>query len=142
MTAGVLLVIQVVPYGRNHSNPPVTAEATWASPEARQLAVRACYDCHSNQTNWRWYSRIAPVSWYVSNHVEDGRRALNFSEWDRPQPEGRELAGSLSEGSMPPRSYLLLHPSAQLSSSEKAKLAAALHDLVPTSSDGGRQGQD
>ena len=140
--AGLLVVLQLVPYGRDHSNPPVTADAPWSSPEVRRLAVRACYDCHSNETDWRWYSHVAPVSWLVKNHVDAGRRALNFSEWDRPQGEARELAESLTEGSMPLRSYLMLHPSARLSTSEKAKLLAALRELAPPRSDRGPQDHD
>ena len=61
--AGLFLAIQFVPYGRDHSNPPVIGEPTWNSPETRALAVRACFDCHSNETVWPWYSNIAPVSW-------------------------------------------------------------------------------
>jgi hypothetical protein len=73
--AVILLVgIQVIPYGRSHTNPPVTGEPAWDSPKTRELAVRACYDCHSNQTVWPWYSHIAPISWLVQQDVDEGRR--------------------------------------------------------------------
>ena len=79
----LLVVIQLVPYGRNHSNPPVTQEVKWDSSRTRELAVGACYDCHSNETVWPWYSNVAPVSWLVYADVKSGRETLNFSEWDR-----------------------------------------------------------
>ncbi|MCX7782465.1 MAG: heme-binding domain-containing protein, partial [Meiothermus sp.] len=77
----VLLAIQLVPYGRDHQNPPVVAEPPWDSPQTRALFVRACADCHSNQTRWPWYSHIAPVSWLVQRDVEEGRSKLNLSLW-------------------------------------------------------------
>ncbi len=133
LAAGLLLLlaIQLVPYGRNPTNPPVLQEPPWPSPEVRQLAVRACYDCHSNETRWPAYSRIAPVSWIVYNHVQEGRRKLNFSEWNRPQGEC-EGGETIREGSMPPLYYVLTHPQARLSAAEKAKLAAALDALCGT----------
>jgi len=60
---GLLVVIQFVPYGRAHTNPPVAQEPIWDSPQTRELARRACFDCHSNETMWPWYSNIAPISW-------------------------------------------------------------------------------
>jgi hypothetical protein len=74
-------LIQLVPYGRDHTNPPVVAEPAWDSPQTRALAVRACFDCHSNETVWPWYSNVAPASWLVQRDVDDGRRRLNWSEW-------------------------------------------------------------
>lgn len=106
--------IQLVPYGRNHTNPPVGSEPAWDSPATRATAVAACFDCHSNQTTWPWYSNIAPVSWLVQHDVDEGRQALNFSEWGRGQ-EGDESAEALSQGDMPPFPYLLMHPEARLS---------------------------
>jgi hypothetical protein len=76
----LLVVIQFVPVDR--SNPPVTSEVP-ASPEARAVLRRACYDCHSNETVWPWYSKVAPVSWLVARDVHKGREELNFSTWDR-----------------------------------------------------------
>ncbi|HEX2864506.1 MAG TPA: heme-binding domain-containing protein, partial [Deinococcales bacterium] len=76
------LLIQLVPYGRAHAAPAVTGEPAWPAG-ARQLAVRACFDCHSNQTVWPWYSNIAPVSWLVQHDVDEGRHWLNFSQWNQ-----------------------------------------------------------
>jgi hypothetical protein len=71
----LVALIQAVPYGRAHSNPPVVSEPAWDSPRARELAVRACFDCHSNETVWPWYSNIAPVSWLIQSDVAGaGRR--------------------------------------------------------------------
>jgi hypothetical protein len=58
----VFVAIQLVPYGRDHTNPPVTAEPRWDSPQTRTLAVSACFDCHSNETAWPWYTNVAPFS--------------------------------------------------------------------------------
>ena len=76
----LLLAIQFVPYGRAHTNPPVTAEPAWDSAETRELARRACFDCHSNETAWPSYTSISPASWLAQRHVNEGRRELNFSE--------------------------------------------------------------
>lgn len=122
----LLFLIQLVPYGRSHANPPVTRAARWPSGPGRKLAETGCYDCHSNLTDWRWYSNVAPSSWLVQHDVEDGRGALNFSEWDRPQPDAGELAAQVSSGEMPPLQYTLIHRSAKLSSAEKEQLVTAI----------------
>ncbi|MGA9533224.1 MAG: heme-binding domain-containing protein [Anaerolineales bacterium] len=122
----LLLVIQLIPYGRQHTNPPITAEPPWSSSETRALAERACSDCHSNETAWPWYSSVAPVSWLVVHDVQEGRQTLNFSEWDRNQQRLREIAEVLREGEMPPFYYVLQHPGARLSAAERAQLEQEL----------------
>ena len=92
---------QAVPYGGAHTNSPVTAEPAWNSPETRALAVRPCFDCHSNESRWPWYSNIAPVSWLVQREVDGGRSTLDFSEWNRPQEIGDVVDADLGK-SMPP----------------------------------------
>lgn len=130
---GLVLVAQLVPYGRDHSNPPVVAEPTWDSSTTRALAVRACFDCHSNETRWPWYSHVAPLSWLVQNHVDEGRRDLNFSEWHRGNFEADEAAETVRDREMPPPSYLVLHPEARLTDAEREQLARGLDaSLVPT----------
>ncbi len=96
------------------------------------LAVRACFDCHSNETVWPWYSNVAPISWLVEHDVDEGRRALNFSEWTRPQKEAREAAQSVSKGQMPPRISVIPRGSAQLSPSERQSLIDALAATLGT----------
>ena len=120
----LLLAIQLVPYGHQHTNPPVGTEPAWPSAQTRQLAVRACYDCHSNQTVWPWYSNIAPMSWLVQRDVIEGRARVNFSQWNRSRTGG--LAEPVQKGSMPPWYYVLLHPQAQLSPSERQTLVQGL----------------
>ena len=80
---GVIVLMQIIPYGRTHSNPPVTREPSWDSPRTRELARRACFDCHSNETRWPWYADVAPFSWVVQRDVDIARNVINFSEWDR-----------------------------------------------------------
>jgi hypothetical protein len=126
IAGAALLALQLVPYGRNHSNPPVAVEPDWDQPSTRALAARACFDCHSNETRWPWYSSVAPASWFVQRHVDDGRQVLNFSEWQRPQEEASESAETILEGEMPLRGYSLLHASARLSPAESQALARGL----------------
>jgi Haem-binding domain len=124
--AALLAAIQLVPYGRAHENPPVVQEPRWDQPETRTLAVRACFDCHSNETRWPWYSSVAPMSWLVQRDVDEGREALNFSEWQRTYKEAGESADEVNEGEMPLQTYVLLHPEARLSLAERKALAQGL----------------
>jgi cytochrome c551/c552 len=118
----ILLLIQFIPYGRNHANPPSTKEPAWDSPETRALFRRACFDCHSNETTWPWYSNVAPVAWQVQSDVDGGRKHLNFSEWDRPQKNANKVAAQVKPGDMPLWFYLPMHPAAKLSAAEKQAL--------------------
>ncbi len=118
----VLVLIQFIPFGHDHSNPPVTKEPAWDSPQTRDLFVRACFDCHSNQTGWRWYSYVAPASWLVARDVNGGRRHLNLTAWDQPQKHAKDVAEQVKSGEMPLWFYLPLHPSAKLSDAEKQAL--------------------
>jgi Haem-binding domain len=126
----VVVAMQLVPFGRNHENPPVVQEPAWSAPEVRQLAVAACYDCHSNETKWPWYTWVAPMSWLVYHDVEDGRKHMNFSEWDRKQKDAHEAPEMVEEGEMPPWFYLPVHPEAKLTADEKAQLIRGLKATV------------
>ena len=121
--AALFLLIQLVPYGRAHTNPPVAAEPQWDTPQTRALFYRACADCHSNETVWPWYSNIAPVSWLVQRDVDEGRSRFNVSE---PNGGGDEAARMVEEGEMPPFQYLPMHPTARLSAAEKAQFIQGL----------------
>ncbi len=90
----LFVVIQLIPFGRNHDNPPVVQDTPWGSPEAEAIARRSCYDCHSNETTWPWYSKVAPMSWLAQNDIREGRRALNFSTWGQGEFETGEIAES------------------------------------------------
>lgn len=124
----VFLAAQAVPYGRDHSNPPATEEPEWATPQTRELVDRACFDCHSNEVEWPWYSNIAPISWTTSKHIADGRNKVNYQEWDRPQKDGDKSLEVVKEGSMPPPYYTLggLHRDAKLTTAERTALLDGL----------------
>jgi heme-binding protein len=122
----VAVLIQLVPYGRDHRNPPVTQNAPWPVGRARELATAACYECHSNQTRWPPQSFAAPFSWLLTRDVEQGRDELNFSTWDSDDGEADDAAEAVAAGSMPPRRYVLVHPDARLSEAERQVLADAL----------------
>ena len=122
----VALAIQVVPYGRNHANPPVMREPAWDSPATRQLAKRACFDCHSNETEWPAYASVAPVSWLVQHDVTEGRGVLNFSEWHRTQEGAKEASEEVLEREMPPAIYRFAHAHARLTAVEIERLANGL----------------
>jgi len=127
IVAGALLVAaQIVPYGRDHSNPPIVAEPQWDSPATRELAKNACFDCHSNETRWPIYSRVAPISWLIAYDVNEGRSVLNFSEWNRPQEEAMESAETIREREMPPPFYALMHSHARLNDADREQLARGL----------------
>jgi len=123
---GALLAIQVVPYGRSHTNPPITGEPAWDAPQTRALAKRACFDCHSNETQWPGYASIAPVSWLVEHDVTEGRSVLNLSEWGGRQTEAKDAAEEVMEGEMPPAAYTLVHAHARLNAAERDQLAQGL----------------
>lgn len=118
----VFAAIQLIPSAR--TNPPVEFTADWDAPRTLELFYRACADCHSHETRWPWYSRIAPVSWLVSNHVRDGRREMNISVPD--EVDVTEAVDEIREGKMPPTDYKLLHPEARLTEAEKAELISGL----------------
>lgn len=119
----ILIVIQFIPVER--SNPPVTQDIN--SPENISSILRtSCYDCHSNETNWRWYSYVAPVSFLIASDVQKGRKRINFSEWDKydEKKKLKKLDGireMVEEGEMPLPMYTFIHTDAKLST-EKIRL--------------------
>jgi mono/diheme cytochrome c family protein len=127
----LFVVIQLVPYGKNHANPAVVSEPNWDSQQTRDLAQRACFDCHSNETVWPWYSNIAPVSWLVYHDVEEGRNQFNFSDWQNSYlTDAGEFSEVISEGEMPPFQYLLMHSNAKLTDAEKQQLITGLQKTL------------
>lgn len=129
------LIIQLVPYGAT-ANPAARSEPAWNAPRTRELAVRACFDCHSNETAWPWYSRVAPLSWLVRRDVDKGRAKLNLSEWGLRRQEAGEAAETVAEGEMPMAVYSLLHAEARLTAAERRELVAGL-----TATLGGKAGE-
>ncbi|MFQ5847251.1 MAG: heme-binding domain-containing protein [Candidatus Methylomirabilales bacterium] len=126
-----VLGIQAIPYGHNHTDPPVRTEPTWDSRQTQELAARACYDCHSNKTVWPWYANIAPVSWLTQRDVNDGRKVLNFSEGDRSQKGAQKLVRAVRKGEMPPWYYAAFNPQGTLSSAEHQALIRGLEATSP-----------
>jgi cytochrome c551/c552 len=122
----LFVIFQFIPYGKDHNNPPVVSEPNWDSQQTRDLAKRACFGCHSNETIWPWYSNIAPISWLVYKDVAEGRQRMNFSDWNNSHRAVDEIISEISEGGMPPSQYLPLHPTAKLSSAEKTQLINGL----------------
>ena len=121
---GFLLVAQLVPVAR--TNPPETSPLQIPA-DVEPILQKACYDCHSNKTKWPWYSGIAPLSWWIVDHVNEGRRELNFSEWNAIPAEKRakkfeEIAEEVEEGEMPLKTYTPAHPEAVLTPQEVATL--------------------
>jgi hypothetical protein len=126
----LVVLIQFVPYGRDHANPAARDEPKWDKPETRALAKRACFDCHSNETAWPWYSHVAPASWLLRHDVDEGRSEMNFSEWSKPQDEADKASKMVRKERMPLRKYLLLHPDARLSAAERDVLASGLDATI------------
>ena len=122
----LFLAIQLVPY--RVDNPPVQQEPTWNSPQTRTLAVAACFDCHSNESKPYTWEKVAPLSWWITNHVKEGRAALNFSECTKGGRGEDDAAETVRRGSMPPSyfTWLGLHSDAKLTAQEKQALADGL----------------
>ncbi len=118
----VLVLIQFIPV--NRSNPPVTGEID-APPDVMAFLRTSCYDCHSHETVWPWYSKVAPVSWLVAYDVNHGREYVNFSTW-QDLPSGKqnhameEILEEIEEGKMPLKKYTLLHPDTKPTADEIA----------------------
>jgi hypothetical protein len=108
------------------TNPPSHSEIS-ANPAIKPLLKKACFNCHSNETVWPWYSSIAPVSWLIGSDVNEGRRELNFSEWesysgDVQKQKLKAIAEELQDGDMPPWYYSMMHRDSQLSPEERNKI--------------------
>ena len=121
----VAAAIQLVPLRRE--NPPITGPLIDVPPAVDANLRRACYNCHSAETTWPWYSYVAPVSWLVVHDVNDGRRHLNLSEWTAYTPEERAkkragISTLIQQGEMPLWYYLPAHPEARLTDEEKQSI--------------------
>lgn len=117
-------LIQLIPIDR--TNPPTTVEPQWSTPEARALVKEHCFQCHSNETEWPWYSYVAPGSWLIKWDVVNGRNKFNFSEWDKNPGELDEMIDEIQEGGMPPLQYTLFHSNSRLDAQQKQTLIDAL----------------
>ena len=142
-----LILIQVIQPSR--TNPPVVASRSLEShvdvpPEVQSVLKRSCYDCHSNATVWPWYSRVAPVSWYVARDVNVARGHVNFQDWAAQinEQEGKEHLGLtcklVREGRMPPADYRFIHKGTDISP-EETKAICAWSQKVGTADDDDRK---
>ena len=128
VVAAALGVMQLMPVQRPEPPPVQSKPADIAAPPQIEATLRrACYDCHSEETHWPWYSAIAPVSWLVAHDVDYGRREMDFSQWQNYYPATRVrklewMGRALHEEVMPPWPYRLMHPRARLSNEERTAL--------------------
>ncbi|MCI5081733.1 MAG: heme-binding domain-containing protein [Saprospiraceae bacterium] len=130
--AAVLVIIQF--FGIDKTNPPVEASQDFLSianppAEIASLIKSSCYDCHSHQTKYPWYTNVAPVSWMIGHHIEEGREHLNFSKWGTYPAKKRahkieECYEEVEEGEMPMKGYVILHSEAKMSKEQKEQLIA------------------
>jgi hypothetical protein len=120
--AGLLfLLMQFVPVFKR-TNPLLVGEPPWDSDRTRELARRACFDCHSNETRWPWYAHVAPIGWFLVSDVEEARGTFNLSDWHPGDISGQKAANRISSGEMPLPRYLMFHPVARLNETEKEQL--------------------
>jgi len=129
LIVGLVLIQFIRP---DHTNPSIDASRTIQArtqipPSVLTIVQRACDDCHSNHTVWPWYSQISPMSWYLQHDVQEGRRALNLSDWAayeqrRVTRKLNEICEEVTKGAMPTRPYVWLHPSAKLSEADRQAL--------------------
>ncbi|HEX3143316.1 MAG TPA: heme-binding domain-containing protein [Pyrinomonadaceae bacterium] len=128
----VVLVLGIQAIRPARTNPPIDESQTinaktQMTSDVAAIFDRSCRDCHTNKTVWPWYTNVAPLSWWLSNHVSDGRRSLNMSEWsklpnDRQERKLRQICDEVQDGNMPLSSYTPMHPAAKLSDQDKKTL--------------------
>jgi len=134
----VVIVIQFIPVDRSN---PAAAASLQAADEVVNILKKSCFDCHSNSTSWPWYSKVAPVSFFIAHHVEEGRDELNFSVWQEYPAEKKrkkidELWEQIEKGEMPLKSYLVIHKNSRLSQADKEVLKSWTQSfLEPDSED-------
>ena len=133
---GLLVLIQLFPAWLWQTNPAPVSQPKWDSPQTQALAQRACFDCHSNQTTWPWYSYVAPSSWLITRDVIEGRNHLNFDNWQTALarqdrfPLDQQIQREISRGDMPPNYFLWLHPNAKLTATEQQQLIDGLAKTI------------
>src|SRR6218665_2853001 len=143
VSGALLVLIQLIRIDKsNPASDPASdfITATAATPEVASLLKASCYDCHSNESTYPWYTNIAPVSWWIKHHIDEGRGELNFSEWEgyswrRKDDKLEECVEMIEEGEMPMSSYTLVHKEAELNAEQKAKLTAFFNSLRTHESD-------
>ena len=127
--AVAVIVVQVGTEHRAAVEPRNRGLRLSSNSEPLQVLLRACGNCHSNHTDWPWYSHVAPVSWWIARHVREGREKLDFSEWEtystmQKRDKLESMCGLISTGRMPPRMYTAMHPEAKLTDENKKAVCA------------------
>ena len=143
LIGGIILFLglaswQVLNIFKPRENPPVVQEPICRGPETRRLAERACFDCHSNETDWPWYTPIIFMEPMLVQDVEKGREVLNYSEWEEgccTEEEIQRMAEIVGKEQMPPAYYRILHPEAVLTESERGQLVNGLIETMRSGDD-------
>lgn len=115
------------------TNPPVVTTPTWEDEHTQQLVERACYDCHSHETRWPWYTKVVPAYFLLAYDVQRGRAALNFSSWEETcctKDQIDEMAETVAKNHMPLPYYMVLHPEAYLSDVERGQMIYGLMEIM------------
>tara|TARA_B110000037_G_scaffold219524_1_gene284883 strand:+ start:822 stop:1238 length:417 start_codon:yes stop_codon:yes gene_type:complete len=117
-SVGVFLALQF--FQPDRSAPPVSADFD-GPVQVKAILQKKCYECHSNETQWPWYSYVAPLSWWIEDHVVEGRKELNFSKWGNYKSKSEkmeEIYDEVADELMPLKSYLITHPSHKVTGEE------------------------
>lgn len=133
LVSAALIIGQGGTAGRDATEPKTKEMPVSLNIEPLHVLVRACGDCHSNRTEWPWYSHLPPVSWWIAQHVREGRERLDFSGWDtysqwQRQDKLESICGLISTGRMPPWQYTTMHPEARLSEKDKKAVCAWIEE--------------
>lgn len=126
----VFIAIQFIQPARNKNGQVIATDISkiYSLPQSVQASLKtACYDCHSNNTNYPWYTNIQPVGWIMARHIKEGKEELNLSEFGsyserRQLSKLRSIENSIKDGSMPITSYTIIHKNARLTKEEKAQI--------------------
>ena len=122
-------LMQLIPYGKDHTNPAVINRVKWNNPKVKVLFEKACADCHSFETKWPKYANIAPISWFIMSDVKEGRDHFNISKKVTPKIVKKAIK-QIKEDEMPMWQYTLMHKDARLSKKEKETLIKGVKSLV------------
>jgi hypothetical protein len=134
----VLVGIQFIPIQRNENKGAIESDfiTTYSPPKAvKNILKVACYNCHSNNTEYPWYSYIQPIGWFLKSHIDEGKSELNFSEFNdyssrMKQLKLKSISNQIEDGEMPLPSYLILHEEAELSKQDKEALISYIKTLM------------
>ena len=139
-TAAILVIMQCIRPEKNLGLADTSTDITHSvkvSPEIKNILEKSCYDCHSNHTEYPWYSNIQPMASWLAHHVEEGKEELNFSEFDtyrfrRKKHKLQEVIEQINEGKMPMSSYTIVHSDAKLSEEQKTALLKWASESINT----------